>query len=222
MSREEGNKLRFLFDYISPYAYLAWTQIHSLAARHGRRVEPVPILFAALLNTYGHKGPAEIPPKRTYIFKDALRLAHRFGVPLIPPPSHPFNPLLPLRVSSVPVDSEAHQKLVDGLFRAVWGGGGGATTPEQIAAVATDAGLDGPRLVAEAETQETKALLRRRTDEAISAGAFGVPTILADGELFWGVDSLAHLDVFLRGEDPLNPDLVGRWERTLASASRAR
>jgi 2-hydroxychromene-2-carboxylate isomerase len=32
--------LRFLFDYISPYAYLAWTQVQALAGRQQRTVEP--------------------------------------------------------------------------------------------------------------------------------------------------------------------------------------
>ena len=30
--------LHFHFDFLSPYAYLAWTQIHDLGARHGRDV----------------------------------------------------------------------------------------------------------------------------------------------------------------------------------------
>src|SRR5262249_60031058 len=89
-----ANPIDFHFDFISPYAYLGWTQIHALAARHGRAVRPVPTLFAALLNHSGTLGPAEIPLKRVYIFKDALRTAQVFGVPLEPPPSHPFNPLL--------------------------------------------------------------------------------------------------------------------------------
>src|SRR5512140_3653821 len=97
--------IRFCFDYVSPYAYLAWTQIHALAARHGREVTPVPVLFAALLDAAGTKGPAEIPAKRGYVFKDVLRSAHRLRVPLVPPPAHPFNPLLALRVSSLDLEA---------------------------------------------------------------------------------------------------------------------
>ena len=54
----------FHFDFLSPYAYLAWTQIHAVAARHGRTVTPVPTLLAALLAHGATKGPAEIPAKR--------------------------------------------------------------------------------------------------------------------------------------------------------------
>jgi 2-hydroxychromene-2-carboxylate isomerase len=59
----------------------------------------VPVLFAGLLNALGTKGPAEVPPKRLYVFKHAFRLAHGLGVPLAPPPAHPFTPLLALRVT---------------------------------------------------------------------------------------------------------------------------
>jgi len=69
--------ITFYFDFLSPYAYIAWTQIQPLALRHGRRVEPAPVLLAGLLNAHGQKGPAEIPAKRAYVFKDVLRKAHR-------------------------------------------------------------------------------------------------------------------------------------------------
>ena len=212
--------IRFLFDYISPYAYLAWTQLHALAERNHAAVEPVPVLFAGLLNAHGQKGPAEIPPKKIYIFKDVLRRAHGLGVPLASPPSHPFNPLLALRASSLPMAPEARRALIDGLFRATWGGGPGITAPAQIAAIATGAGLDGPRLVAAAETPEIKAQLRRQTDDAIAAGVFGVPTFFVGDELFWGFDALEFVERCLRGEDPIDRELVARWSAIQPTASR--
>jgi 2-hydroxychromene-2-carboxylate isomerase len=85
--------LRFYFDFISPYAYLGWKQVHAFARTHALEVEVVPILFAALLNANETKGPAEIPAKRIFVFKDAYRKAHQLKVPFGPPPAHPFNPL---------------------------------------------------------------------------------------------------------------------------------
>jgi hypothetical protein len=64
-----SNPLLFYFDFLSPYAYLAWCEIHNLAARHQREVVPIPVLLAALLRAHGQRGPAEIAPKREYIFK---------------------------------------------------------------------------------------------------------------------------------------------------------
>jgi 2-hydroxychromene-2-carboxylate isomerase len=203
----------FYFDFISPYAYLGWTQIHALAARHGRTVRPIPILFAALLNHSNTRGPAEIPAKRAYLFKDTKRLAATFGVPFAPPPTHPFNPLLALRVAGVAADT----RVIDALFHATWGGGGGVETVDAIARVL---GEDAAPLLAEAAAPAAKQRLRDATDAAIAAGVFGVPSIIADGELFWGCDSLPHLERFLDGDDPITPADVAAFRALVPSATR--
>jgi 2-hydroxychromene-2-carboxylate isomerase len=212
--------LRFYFDYVSPYAYLAWTQIYAVAARHGREVDPIPVLFAGMLAAHGTLGPAEIPAKRRYIYRDAIRTALRLGVAFEPPPAHPFNPLLSLRASSLAMPTDQRRALIDALFAATWAGGGGVAGPAEVARAAQRAGLDGEALVAAAAGAEAKERLRSHTDEAIAAGAFGVPTILVDGELFWGLDSLANLEAFLRGEAAIDPGGTARWDSLPAAARR--
>ncbi len=213
--------LTFYFDFISPYAYLGWTHIHALAARHGRAVQPVPILFAALLDAYGHKGPAEIPPKRVYLFKDVLRTAHQWKVPLGPPPAHPFNPLLALRVASLQLDAEAQKHVIDVLFRAVWGGDGpGVTDPTVVAELLSEEGLDGEGMVHAACSEPAKARVRAATDEALRAGVFGVPSVEADGELFWGCDAFPHMERRLEGADPVDAIDLGRWASLPAQSKR--
>jgi 2-hydroxychromene-2-carboxylate isomerase len=218
--RTRGGPIRFHFDYLSPYAYLAWTQIHALAERHGREVEPVPVLFAALLDAHGQKGPAEIPSKRVYVFKDAYRNAQRLGVPLVPPPAHPYNPLLALRVSSLPMDRAQRRALIDGLFAGAWGGAGGVTDRARVAEMASRAGLAGPAVVELAEQPEAKERVRRQTAEAVDAGVFGIPTMIVDGELFWGLDSLGHLERFLAGDDPIDLAHLAQWAELPAQATR--
>jgi 2-hydroxychromene-2-carboxylate isomerase len=214
--------IRFLFDYVSPYAYLAWTQIHAVAARHGREVEPVPVLFAGLLDAWGHKGPAEIPPKRVYVFKDCLRIAKRLGVPLVPPPTHPFNPLVALRISSLPTEPGARKRLVDALFLHTWGGAGdGIEGAARVAAIASGVGLDGASLVASANDPAVKARLKEATDAAIASGVFGVPTMLVDGEPFWGLDALPSLEMRLRGDDPVTDATLAAWSHIAPSAQRS-
>ena len=212
--------MRFYFDFISPYAYLGWTQIHDLAARRGREVEPVPVLFAALLDHHGHKGPAEIEPKRRYIFKNVLRLAVDLQVPVAAPAAHPFNPLRALRVASVPMESDPRRALIDRLYAAVWARGEAVTEPAVVEALVNEVGLDGPALIAAATSPEGKARVREQTEAAIAAGVFGVPTVIVDDELFWGVDAFPHLDRFLRGDDPVPPDAQRAWARVRPQAQR--
>jgi 2-hydroxychromene-2-carboxylate isomerase len=194
---------RFYFDFISPYAFLAWTQIGAIAKRHDRVVEPVPILFAALLDAHGQKGPAEIPAKRRYTFKDVARKAHRFGLPRIElPPAHPFNPLVSLRVASLPLAHDARARIIDALYYAVWTKRQAIDAADAVIAVLGGAGFDGAPLVESAQTPEAKLRVRTATDAAIAQGVFGVPTVIADGEMFWGSDALADLDLFAAGKGP--------------------
>ena len=72
--------LDFYFDYISPYAYFAWFNVKALCDRRGLDLYAHPVLFAGLLNHWGQLGPAEIPPKREFVFKDAARYAARRGI----------------------------------------------------------------------------------------------------------------------------------------------
>ena len=112
--------VRFYFDYISSNAYLAWTQLPKLCDRYAFTIEPVPVLFAGLLEAHGQLGPAEIPAKALWTAKNNVRKAVLLDVPLNPPAFHPFNPLLALRVSSVPLDGAARRALIGALFDAVW------------------------------------------------------------------------------------------------------
>jgi 2-hydroxychromene-2-carboxylate isomerase len=212
--------IRFLFDYVSPYAYLASTQIRAVAARRARDVEAVPVLFAAMLDATGGRGPAEIPAKREYMFRDVVRLGRGLAVPIEPPATHPFNPLAALRVTGCVEDVAARWRLVDAIYRATWVEGQHVDQPEVVARIASDAGLDGAALVERAGAAEAKAVLRRATEDAVAAGAFGVPTMLVDGELFWGVDSLPLLDRFLGGENAVDAAVVERWRRVAPSATR--
>jgi 2-hydroxychromene-2-carboxylate isomerase len=217
-----SDPLEFYFDYISHNAYIAWTQIHDLAARYGRSVEPIPVLFAGLLNQHGQKGPAEIPAKAWWMAKDLLRKAARLNVPMRPPASHPFKPLVPLRASLVPSDPGEKRRLIDALFRATWVEGKDVSNPSVVASVADAIGLDGAALLAAVESDAIKQRLRAETDAAIAVGVFGVPTMIVDEELFWGFDDFGHLELFLAGKDPLDRSVLPEWLSIRPTASRQR
>jgi 2-hydroxychromene-2-carboxylate isomerase len=195
--------ISFYLDYISSNAYLAWTQIAALAARHDAALEPIPVLFAGLLEAHGQLGPAEVPAKSLWMFKNNLRKAALLGVPLNPPAFHPFNPLLALRVSSLALDAQRRADVITALFEAVWVRGLHVSEPSVVASIADALGLDGARLVADAQRDETKTRLRRQTDDAIARGVFGVPSMLVGDELFWGYDDFPYLERRLAGTDPL-------------------
>jgi len=57
--------------------------------------------------------------------------------------------------------------------------------------------------------------------EALEQKVFGVPTVIVDGELFWGVDSFDMLLHFLDHPDYFRSDEMLRIHDIVPSASRA-
>jgi 2-hydroxychromene-2-carboxylate isomerase len=210
--------LRFHFDFISPYSYLAWCRVGDFARDHDLRVEPKPTLFAALLNHLGHKGPGEIIEKRTYMFKDCQRMAAQLDVPFVPVFSHPFNPLPSLRATLLDMDHVTRQQLVTNLFNATWAESRDVGSAEVVAAICADVGV--PDALTRIQEPEIKNGLLDASQEAIRLGVFGVPTMIVDDELFWGNDSFPHLANYLAGDDPVRPEDMRRWAAVRASAQR--
>jgi 2-hydroxychromene-2-carboxylate isomerase len=185
---------RWYFDYISPYAYLQ-SAVLSRFERYAR-IEPRPVLFAGLLNHFGQKGPAEIPPKKVQTFREVVWLAHSHQIPLNLPHAHPFNPLPMLRLS-IALGNDAD--VVQALFRYVWVDGHLPTDEAPWAALCRSLGIDDPDV--EIARADVKDALRRNTEEAIETGVFGVPTIAVDDQLFWGFDMTDAAVSYLRGDE---------------------
>src|SRR5215467_9501109 len=211
--------IRFYFDYESPNAYLAWTQLPKLAEKHGCSIEALPVLYAGLLDAHGQLGPGEVPAKGRWMTSNFLRKAALLGLPLNPPPFFPFNPLLALRVSLIPLEVGQRHGLIDALFKAVWVRALHVSEPSVVECVADEIGLPGSELIERAQSLEIKALLRQGTDAAISRGVFGVPSMEVGEELFWGYDDFPYLDLFLAGKDPLVPKEWEKWLRPLQPSS---
>lgn len=187
------HSVRLYFDFVSPYSYLALTQVERLGEEHDVEWIVRPILYAAVLDRRGLIGPAEEPIKREYTTRDIVRAADRLGVPLVGPPEHPFNSLAALRTACVFQDEPRAQRLVVRIASMCWGEGQSLTHPETLIAAVDECGLPADGLAERIASTEIKERLRGNTDAALAAGVFGVPTFIWEGELFWGHDRLAHL-----------------------------
>ena len=172
------------FDFVSPFAFLQSEQLGTLPPKVSIRYRPV--LFAAILDANGQRGPAEIPAKRAFTYRFCLWQAKRLGIAMRFPPEHPFNPLPLLRLA-IACDSTAIA--VHAIFRFVWRDGRLPDLPIEWAELIEMLGSDAA--TANVDSPEVKHELRRNTDEAIARGVFGVPTLAIGEELFWGADATA-------------------------------
>lgn len=184
--------VRFYFDPISPYAWLASKDLRCIeAADFG--VEVVPVLFAGLLKASGLRGPVEIPIKRVHVFRDVMRLAAEMGLKFAGPPGHPFNPLMALRMCTAVEDLRARRDFTMAMLTACWEKGLDVSSTAGLVTLANACGLDGEALAKEAVTPRIKQALTDATALAAEAGMFGVPTFEYEGDYFWGADRIDSL-----------------------------
>ena len=217
-------QLDFYFDPISPYAYLAFEHLPKALEGLTVSVSYKPVLFGAMLAAHGQKGPAEIAGKREWTYRQVLWQAQRLDVVMAMPASHPFNPLALLRTVLGAADDNGgvNRYSAELLLRHVWastaaGQAVGLDPNEALRLQAFEAQLQqhvATRGDAWRDAHWVKARLRTNTEQALAAGVFGVPTVVAHNEhnaqkaqnqsqtlLFWGLDGLDMLADYLRGGD---------------------
>ena len=205
-------QIDFYLDFLSPYAYLAFEKLPEALQGISHQVVYKPVLLGALLRQHGQRGPAEIPGKREWTYRQVLWLAQHRGVALQMPAQHPFSPLPLLRLAlACGAGPQPNRYVCETLFRHVWQGGADANDPVRLAAL-TQALAPQRDPAGEA----VKAALRAQTEAAIAAGVFGVPTLVVDGRLFWGLDALPMLRDYLDGHAWFDG---GDWEAAAQQAS---
>ena len=192
--------IEFYFDPISPFAWLASTQLEMIRQETGADIVVKPILFAGLLKAHGNVGPAEIPAKRSYTFRDVLRQAKNLGLQAECPPQHPFNPLLGLRICTAIEDNAIRLRFGCALMKAAWADGLDITLEKTIGGIADSCDLDLDFVISLAQDQAVKQKLVAATHSAVELGVFGVPTFRLNDQIFWGEDRIAELIRYANGQ----------------------
>lgn len=191
---ESASQAVYYFDVISP-----WACLMDQALRREPLPVPLerrPVLFAGLLNAFGHKGPAEIERKRRFTYELCSWTALEQGIPFVMPAVHPFNPLRYLRLI---VALGATPAVVSAVFDALYTTGCDPESPEAWQDLLERLGVEAPAL--DLDASAVKDRLKDNTTQAASDGVFGVPTIVIGERLFWGLDALPMLRAHLR-DDP--------------------
>jgi len=185
----------FWFDFGSPAAYLASTQIAGIEAATGARAVWRPMLLGGVFQATGNHSPATIAAKGRYIFDDLARFARRYGVPLQRNPHFPINTLLLMR-GAVGVQARDPTRFADycaAMFQAIWVQALDMNDPAVIGQALHRAGFDPQALLALTQEPEVKAALKAATEEAVARGVFGAPTFFAGDQMFWGQDRIDFL-----------------------------
>lgn len=195
-----GRVVRFYFDFLSPFAYLAQHELALMAQRHGWRTEFRSIELGKAKQAIGNIGPGnrDMPVKLAYLKRDLARWAELYGITLVFPPNYASERL---NAGLYFPACQGHEgRYVAAAYALVWGQGKAPDAPEVLHAVARSMGWDPDEFMRWTDSQAGRDALARSTQEAIDRRVFGVPTMLVDDEMWWGNDRLFMLEQHLTKE----------------------
>lgn len=202
LPRQQETPLSITIDYYftpqSPWTYLGHQRFAQIAAAAGAAVRVLPVDFGKVFPLSGGLPLGQRAPQRqAYRLVELQRFSEHLQVPLNRQPK--FFPVGgdPAARLITTVDqqdgSAAAMTLAGAIFRAVWAEEHDIASDEVLAEILLAHGGDSARM-AQSKTAEIQQLYEANTQQAISAGVFGAPSYVVDGEIFWGQDRLDYLE----------------------------
>ena len=192
--------IEFYFDFSSPYGYFAAEKIDDMGARHGRAVNWHPVLLGVVFKQTGAVPLTQVPVKGAYSLRDFARTARHLGIPFNMPPTFPIPSQAPARImlwisTQNQVAGKAYARAV---YRAFFVDGVDISKPENAADIAAELGHDRTAALAAVDDPTFKNALKTEVEQAVTAGVFGSPFIVIDGEPFWGSDRMSMAEEWLK------------------------
>jgi 2-hydroxychromene-2-carboxylate isomerase len=196
--------IELLFDFGSPNAYLVWQVLPDMARRHDAEFRLVPCLLGGLFRLTGNQAPmaafATIKGKLDYENLEMRRFIACHAITrFVMNPHFPVNTLLLMRGLIAARHRGEQAAYVAAGLAAMWEQGRKLDDPDVYVAVMDAAGLDGAALLAATQDPAIKAELATATEAAAARGAFGIPTMWVNGEIYFGKERLPQIEAQLFG-----------------------
>ena len=186
--------IEFYFDFGSPTAYLAYTQLQLIAERQKTNLIYCPILLGGVFKATGNNPPASVPAKGKYMMVDLQRYADKYKVPYKRNPHFPVNTLSLMRGAVSYQEDGDFLKYVNVIFQNMWVEPKNLNDHEVLEKVLMENNFDIDDFMKRISDQNIKNKLISNTENAVKKGAFGAPTIFIGNEMFFGQDRMEFVE----------------------------
>jgi 2-hydroxychromene-2-carboxylate isomerase len=190
--------IELIFDFVSPNAYLIWSPLKDLAEKYGATIDVTPAFLGGMHKLTGNAPPfvrdAEVKGKNDYAMLEMNRFIQKHGLTKFRMnPKFPFNTIT-LQRMLVALEPEKRAGFIDTLLPAIWEQGLDATDADTLGKILHNGGFDGQELLARTQDPAIKQTLIDNTENAVERGAFGIPTMFVDGEIYFGKERLGQIE----------------------------
>jgi 2-hydroxychromene-2-carboxylate isomerase len=185
-------EIEFWFEFASNYSYLSVMRIEGEAKRVGVRILWRPFLLGPIFRDLGMETSPFVLQKEkgAYVWQDMERQCRKYGLRWKRPSTFPRLSVLASRVALIGAEQPWMADYCRGVMELNFALDKDINSPEQLRPILTALGVSAADILAQAQTEPTKALLRTQTERARARGIFGAPTFFVGTEMFWGNDRL--------------------------------
>ena len=184
-----AGRATFYFDLGSPYAYLTAERISGLFTdAELEQPEWQPILLGGLFQHFGRDSWGNGPERKDGMAAVERRAAEYGLAPLVWPEPWPGNMLFAMRAATFAKQTGRTVSFALAAFRQAFAAGRDLSEHDNVLIAAAACELHPNALLKAAGTEGVKKALREATDGAAELGVIGVPSLVVDGEVFWGDD----------------------------------
>ena len=180
-------EVEFYFDFISPYAYLAYKKIQSLPK--DIKIKYKPVLLGALHNLEGITAPAFIKPKLKHMISDCDLIANKNKSNFIWNSKFPINSLGVMR-GYLFINAENRELYLNVMFDAYWKDNLDISNEKILKNLLEKCKINSIKFFDGIKDLKIKDELKSITQEAHDKGIFGAPTFVVNNKIFWGQDRL--------------------------------
>ena len=196
-------RLEFFFDCSSPWTYLAFERVQPVVAETGAEIVWRPVLVGGVFNSVNQSVYEQranpVPVKARYYAKDLRDWARHVGIRIGSPKPFPVNSVKAMRACIVAEEHGLLPAFARAAFQAYWGEERDISQDAEIEKIANAVGLPVEDLMKKIASPEYKERLRSNTDELITRGGFGSPTMFVDGsDMYFGNDRMELVREALR------------------------
>ena len=180
-------EIDFYFDFISPYAYLAYKKIQSLPK--DIKINYKPILLGGLHNLQGITAPAFIKPKLKHMISDCDLIAKKDETTFIWNSKFPINSLSVMR-GYLFINTENRKLYMNVMFDAYWKDNLDISNEGIFKTLLEKCKIEAISFFNGIKDTKIKDELKSVTQKAHEKGVFGAPTFIVNDKIFWGQDRL--------------------------------
>ena len=180
-------EIDFYFDFISPYAYLAYKKIQKLPK--DIRINYKPILLGGLHNLEGITAPAFIKPKLKHMINDCLLIAKKNNHDFKWNSIFPINSLNIMR-GCFDINLSNRDPYIETMFNAYWKYDLDISKEEILIPLLEQCKIDKDIFFKTIKDPAIKEKLKDATKNAHEKEVFGAPTFTINNKIFWGQDRL--------------------------------